>query len=49
MQWTAASAQTCAQHREPMLQVPVPDWRRLDTNLTSAFIVGRAVARPPPS
>jgi gluconate 5-dehydrogenase len=35
-----------AQLREPMLQVPVEDWRHLlDTNLTSAFIVGRAVAR----
>jgi len=34
------------QHREPLLQVPIEDWRRLlDTNLTSAFIVGRAVAR----
>ena len=32
--------------REPMLQVPVADWRNLlDTNLTGAFIVGRAVAR----
>jgi len=34
-----------AQHREPMLQVPAADWRRLlDTNLTSAFLVGRAAA-----
>jgi gluconate 5-dehydrogenase len=34
------------QHREPLLQVSVTDWRRLlDTNLTSAFIVGRAAAR----
>jgi gluconate 5-dehydrogenase len=34
------------QHREPLLEVPVEAWRRLlDTNLTSAFIVGRAVAR----
>jgi len=34
------------QHREPLLDVQVADWRRLlDTNLTSAFIVGRAAAR----
>ena len=34
------------QHREPLLQVSVTDWQRLlDTNLTSAFIVGRAAAR----
>jgi gluconate 5-dehydrogenase len=33
-------------HREPMLQMPAAEWQRLlDTNLTSAFIVGRAVAR----
>ena len=37
---------TGAQHREPMLSVPVADWRRLlETNLTSAFIMGRAAAR----
>ncbi len=35
-----------AMHREPMLQLPLADWQRLlDTDLTSAFIVGRAVAR----
>jgi gluconate 5-dehydrogenase len=34
------------QHREPLIQVSVADWQRLlDTNLTSAFIVGRAAAR----
>jgi gluconate 5-dehydrogenase len=34
------------QHREPLLDVAADDWRRLlDTNLTSAFLVGRAVAR----
>lgn len=34
------------QHREPLLQVPVSDWQKvLDTNLTSAFIVGRTAAR----
>lgn len=33
-------------HREPMLQVPAEQWRRLlDTDLTSAFLVGRAAAR----
>ena len=33
-------------HREPMLQMPFAEWQRLlDTNLTSAFIVGRAAAR----
>ena len=33
------------QHRGPLLQLPVTDWQRLlDTNLTSAFIVGRAAA-----
>jgi gluconate 5-dehydrogenase len=32
--------------REPMLEVDAADWRALlDTNLTGAFIVGRAVAR----
>ncbi|WP_086665409.1 SDR family oxidoreductase [Lentzea kentuckyensis] len=36
---------TGVQHREPMLQVSAENWRRVvDTNLTSAFIVGRAVA-----
>jgi gluconate 5-dehydrogenase len=34
------------QHREALLDVPADTWRRvLDTNLTSAFLVGRAVAR----
>jgi gluconate 5-dehydrogenase len=34
------------QHREPLLDVPVADWQQLlDVNLTSAFVVGRAVAR----
>lgn len=34
------------QHRVPMLELDVADWRRvIETNLTSAFIVGRAVAR----
>jgi gluconate 5-dehydrogenase len=34
------------QHREPLLEVAVEDWERvLRTNLTSAFLVGRAVAR----
>jgi gluconate 5-dehydrogenase len=34
------------QHREPMLDVSLADWDRvLRTNLTSAFLVGRAVAR----
>jgi gluconate 5-dehydrogenase len=33
-------------HREPMLQLPAGQWQQLlDTNLTSAFLVGRAVAR----
>jgi gluconate 5-dehydrogenase len=33
-------------HREPMLQLPAGQWQDLlDTNLTSAFMVGRAVAR----
>lgn len=36
---------TGVQHREPMLDVAVENWRRvIDTNLTSAFVVGRAVA-----
>jgi gluconate 5-dehydrogenase len=34
------------QHREPLLDVALDTWRRLlDTNLTSAFVVGRAAAR----
>jgi gluconate 5-dehydrogenase len=34
------------QHRQPMLDVALADWQRvLTTNLTSAFLVGRAVAR----
>lgn len=34
------------QHREPLLDVSLDDWARvITTNLTSAFIVGRAVAR----
>ncbi|MFC7625894.1 SDR family oxidoreductase [Microlunatus sp. GCM10028923] len=34
------------QHREPMLDVALEDWQRvLTTNLTSAFLVGRAAAR----
>ncbi|MDT8913086.1 SDR family oxidoreductase [Amycolatopsis sp. PS_44_ISF1] len=33
------------QHREPLLEVSLADWRRVvDTNLTGAFVVGRAVA-----
>lgn len=33
------------QHRVPLLDLDLADWNRvLDTNLTSAFIVGRAVA-----
>ncbi len=33
------------QHRAPLLELSEDDWRRvLDTNLTSAFLVGRAVA-----
>ncbi|RZQ64886.1 SDR family NAD(P)-dependent oxidoreductase [Amycolatopsis suaedae] len=36
---------TGVQHREPMLDVPLRQWQRLlDTNLTGAFTVGRAVA-----
>lgn len=36
---------TGVQHREPMLEVSLGDWQRvLDTNLTSAFLVGREVA-----
>src|SRR6185295_10948006 len=34
------------QHRVPMLDLELADWRRvIDVDLTSAFIVGRAVAR----
>lgn len=34
------------QHREPLLDVSLEAWRRVvDVNLTSAFVVGRAVAR----
>lgn len=34
------------QHREPLLEVSVADWERvITTNLTSAFLVGRTVAR----
>jgi gluconate 5-dehydrogenase len=34
------------QHRVPMLDLELADWRRvLEHNLTSAFVVGRAVAR----
>ena len=34
------------QHRVPMLELELADWNRIiTTNLTSAFIVGRAVAR----
>jgi gluconate 5-dehydrogenase len=37
---------TGVQHRQPMLDVSLDDWRRIvDTNLTGAFVVGRAVAR----
>jgi gluconate 5-dehydrogenase len=33
-------------HREPMLQMPTAQWRHLlDTDLTGAFLVGRAAAR----
>jgi gluconate 5-dehydrogenase len=36
---------TGVQHREPMLHVSASDWQRvIDTNLTSAFLVARAVA-----
>jgi gluconate 5-dehydrogenase len=35
------------QHREPLLELAATDWRRvLDTNLTGAFLVSRAVAGP---
>ena len=34
------------QHRVPMLDLELADWRRVvEVNLTSAFVVGRAVAR----
>lgn len=34
------------QHRVPLLDLDVADWQRvMDTNLTSAFLVGREVAR----
>ncbi len=34
------------QHRVPLVDLDVADWRRvLETDLTSAFVVGRAVAR----
>ena len=34
------------QHRQPLLEVSLEDWNRvLTTDLTSAFLVGRAVAR----
>jgi gluconate 5-dehydrogenase len=37
---------TGAQHRAPFLEFPDADWYRLlDTNVTSAFLVGREVAR----
>lgn len=34
------------QHRMPLTEFPLDDWRKvIDTNLTSAFLVGRTVAR----
>ena len=34
------------QHRQPMVDLPLADWQRvMDTNLTAAFLVGRATAR----
>ena len=34
------------QHRQPMLELALADWQRvIDTNLTAAFLVGRAAAR----
>lgn len=34
------------QHRQPMVELPLADWQRvMDTNLTAAFLVGRATAR----
>lgn len=37
---------TGVQHRQPLLELSLHDWERVvNTNLTSAFIVGRGVAR----
>ena len=34
------------QHRQPMLELALADWQRvIDTNLTSAFLIGREAAR----
>lgn len=34
------------QHRQPMVELSLADWQRvMDTNLTAAFLVGRATAR----
>jgi gluconate 5-dehydrogenase len=34
------------QHRQPLIDLPVADWRRvIELDLTGAFVVGRAVAR----
>lgn len=34
------------QHRQPMVELALADWQRvMDTNLTAAFLVGRATAR----
>jgi gluconate 5-dehydrogenase len=34
------------QHRQPMVELALADWQRvIDTNLTSAFLVGREAAR----
>ena len=34
------------QHRQPMVELSTADWRRIiDTNLTSAFVVGREAAK----
>jgi gluconate 5-dehydrogenase len=34
------------QHRQPMVDLPLADWQRvINTNLTSAFLTGRAAAR----
>ena len=34
------------QHRQPMLELSTENWRRvIETNLTSAFVVGREAAR----
>jgi gluconate 5-dehydrogenase len=34
------------QHREPMVELSIENWRRvIDTNLTSAFVVGREAAK----